>query len=344
MAYQLVMQQRNGPQLVDLLNATNRRFSFLLNRPSEFSCELDASAPEATDDNLQAGTRELIAYRDGEPLETVFALNRIGINVDADQQRIELGFSGIASYFADALVYGRASAYTGTTIPWSWINAFQARTGGSYGITQGAQLGTPASRSRSVGQDASLLDEIITLSESGAGFDFAISTDRAYTEWHTRRGSDQGLILEYGVNVHSFEFEESTAPGELVNEVRVHGPPNSGRPRSASDATSRAVYGRREASLEFFSEFEGANVTAGQLQNYANAALNRSAPLIIPQVRLVETHPSVPFGSYWLGDTINFRARVAQVVTINAEYRIIGIHVDLDENDNETITLDLNAV
>jgi hypothetical protein len=343
MTYQLVMQERNGVELVDLVNATSRRFSFYLNRPSEFSCSISINAPEATSEYIQAGTKELIAYRNGEALETVFALTRVGVKTDADEQRLELGFEGIASYLADALIYARTSAYTGTTIPWGWINTFQSRTGGSYGITQGTQTGTPPSRTRTIEQDASILDEIINLSETGAGFDFNIDTARQYNEFHASRGNTLNIALEYGVNVRSFDYEESTAPGEIVTDVRAYGPPNSGKPRTASDTTARDTYGRREASITYMSESEDATVTSGQLQAFADAALDRSSPLIIPQVELVTNHSSIAFGTYWLGDTINFQARIASFVNIDADYRIVGIHIDLDENDNETIKLDLNA-
>lgn len=344
MTYQLVMQQRNGTELVDLVNATNRRFSFYLNRPSEFSCELSMVAPEATRDNIEPGTKELIAYRNGVPLETVFALTNASVNATENEQRLSLEFQGIACYLADALVYARTNAYSGTTVPWSWINTFQTRTDGSYGITQGTQTGTPASRSRIIEQDGSILDEIINLSETGNGFDFAIDTGRAYNEWHTTRGSDNNIVLQYGVNIRTFSYEESTAPGEIVTDVRAYGPGNSGGPRTASDSTARTTYGRREASLTYMNESEDATVTSGQLQNFANASLDRSSPLIIPQVQLATGHPSVEFGTYWLGDTVGFQARIANYLSIDADYRIVGIHIELDENNNENITLDLNPV
>lgn len=342
--WQLIMQQRNGAQLADLLSASNRRLSLYLNRPSEFSCEVPINAPEATRENLEPGTRELVIYRNGIALETVFALNRAAVSAEPDTQRLELGFAGIASYLSDALVLARSNAYTGTTIPWSWINTFQSRTGGSYGITQGAQSGSPASRTRTIEQDGAILDEIINLSESGTGFDFAIDAERQYVEWHPQRGGSPSIVLEYGTNVSAFSYEESTAPGELVTDVRAYGPPSSGKPRVAADTTARTTYGRREASVTYMSESENATVTSGQLQNFADASLTRSKPLIVPQVQLVADHPSLPWGSYWLGDTVPFQARLGNYVRIEASCRIIGIHVELDENNNETISLDLNTV
>lgn len=338
------MQIRNGAEIAVMPNATNRRFSFYLNRPSEFTCEISLAAPEATRDNLTPGTRELIAYRNGAALETVFALTRVDVKADATEQRLELGFEGIATYLADALVLAKSNAYTGTTLAWDWIETFQARTGANYGFAEGIYTGTPPTRTRVIEQDASVLDEIIALSESGDGFDFNVGVDRAWNEWHTSRGNDLGVVLEYGVNVQSFDYEESTAAGEIVTDVRAYGPPNSGPPRVAADATARTLYGRREASVQFMSESENATVTSGQLQKFADASLDRSSPLVIPQVQLVKNHPSIEWDSYWLGDTVTFRAKLASYAEIDQPYRIIGIHVDVDENDNESITLDLNTI
>lgn len=344
MAYSLLIQERNGEAVAALTNATNRRFSFYLNRASEFSCNVSMVASEATRANLTPGTKELVAYRDGEALETVFALNRVSVNADQNEQRLDLSFSGIVEYLADALIYGTASAWSGTALPWSWINTFQSRTGGSYGITQGATVGTAPTRTRIIEQDAGLLDEIINLSETGTGFDFAINTARQWVEYHATRGNDNGVVLQYGMNVRNFAWEESTTPGELVTDVRVYGQGTSGAPRTASDSTARTTYGRREASLTYTSEAENAVTSAAQLQQFADAALDRTTPLVIPQVELVPNHAMTPFGSYWLGDTITFQARIGAFVNIDAQYRIVGVHIELDAEDNETIKLDLNVV
>lgn len=301
-------------------------------------------APEATRTNLTPGTKELVAYRDGDALETIFALNRVSVNANENEQQLELGFSGIVDYLADALIYGTASAHTGTTLPWTWINTFQTRTGGGYGITQGASIGTAPTRTRIIEQDASLLDEIINLSETGTGFDFAINTARQWVEYHSTRGTDNGVVLQYGMNVRDFSWEESTAPGELVTDVRVYGQGTSGAPRTASDSAARTTYGRREASLTYTSEAENAVTSAAQLQQFADASLERTTPLVIPQIELVPNHPMSPFGSYWLGDSITFQAKIGSFVNIDAPYRIVAIHIDLDAEDNETIKLDLNAV
>jgi hypothetical protein len=130
----------------------------------------------------------------------------------------------------------------------------------------------------------------------------------------------------------------------MVTDVIVTGPPGSATV-TQGDADARGVYGRREAAISFFSDFEDAAISEGQLQAHADRALiDRTTPVIIPQVRLVANHQSIPWGSYWLGDTVTVRARIGNYHSFSSPFRIIQIDVELDENDNESITLGLNAV
>jgi len=345
--WQFITQARNGSQIADITGLRDRRLLFQLGQPGMVSASLRVNDPRARRDStggLQTGVHELKVYRNGEAIETVYQLAKTDVTGGIDTYTLGLEWQGIASYLQDALVYQQASAYSSTTLPWAWINTYQSRTGGSYGITQGSVTGTPATRQKSIQQETSLFEAIHDLAVSGAGFDWAINTSRQYVEWHSQRGSDNGIVLEPGVNVTEWSYTENTGPGEIVTDVLVNGPPGS-QQTTASDATARTTYGRREAALSFFADFEDATVTTGQLQSHADSAIAaRIAPIIIPQIRLVSGHASIPWGSYWLGDIVTFRARAGGYDFINAPYRIVQIDVQLDDNDNETITLGVNAL
>ena len=335
-------QDRNGDEYSGIYSASGRRFELLLNRPSTASFQLDLDDPDTTRAMLAPGEKEFTVRRNGESVETVFALAGGGVSVRGDQPTLVVGGLGIVSYLQDALVYGQTATFTGTSLPWTWINTFQSRTGGAYGITQGPVEGTAPTRYKTVQQDAELLQQIIDLSQSGAGFDFAIDPLRRYREWHNGRGTDNGLVLEWGVNVDGFDYEENAGPGQIVSDVRVVGPDGMA-PRTATDATAQSLYGRREASLSYMSDLEGVTVTNQQLQAYADAAIDDfAAPLIIPNVTLKHDHPSVEWGKYALGDTVTFRAEIGEYTRINARYRIVGILVSVDDEERETIDLVLN--
>lgn len=344
--WQLVSQPRNGSPIADLIGLRNRRFTFQENQPGMASASIYVSDPHARRDalgGLTPGVDELIAYRAGEAIETVFALTSASVAAHPDTMTIDLEWQGIASYLKDALVYSQTTEYTGTTLPWTWINSFQARTGGSFGLAAGTVTGSPASRVKTVQQDAALFDTINELAGSGAGFSWRINPARQYQEWHPKRGADNGIVLEYGVNVEAFSYVENAGPGEIVTDLRVYGPPGTSTV-TASAAGARTTYGRREAAATFFADFADSGITSTQLQAHADAIIvNRIAPILIPQITLVRSHQSIPWGSYWIGDTVTFRAAVGQYTTINQQYRIVQIDVALDDNDNETITLGVNA-
>lgn len=347
--WQTITQARNGAAIADMVGLADRRMLFQLGQPGIFSASLRVNDPKARRDSmggLAPGVHELKLYRNGDAVETVFQLVNVNVTGDVNTLRLGLEWHGIGSYLQDALVYPQSpvtTAYSGTTLPWTWINAFQSRTGGGFGITQGAVSGTPPTRQKSITSEASLFGSINDLATTADGFDWAIDTNRTYREWHSMRGDDNGLVLEPGVNVQEWSYSENTGPGQIVTDILVTGPPGS-QQVSASDSTARTLYGRREAMVSMLSNYEASGVTA-MLDAQADAAIaTHIAPVIVPQIRLVRDHPSIEWGSYWLGDIVTFRARVGDYDWINAPYRIVQIAVDLDANGNETVTLGVNAL
>jgi hypothetical protein len=347
---QVKTQPRNGAGNGTYLNRLqDRRASFYLNRPPTFSGTLSAESGNATSLGVRPGIDECLLLRDGEPLESVFACTSNAITADRDETRVAIEWQGIGCYLADAVVLGQATPYSSTTLPWTWINTFQTRTGGSvYAITQGTTTGTPGTRQATVESDTGLLDKIIELSESSTGFDWAIGPDRKLNLWYPTRGNSNGLTFEYGVNVASYSYTEDAGPGEIVTDLRVVGPPGTGV-GTATNATAQATYGRREASTTFFADFEAASVSNSQITAHATRIIaERIKPIIIPSLTLRTSggtaHSSVPWGSYWLGDTVRFKATVGAFGYIDASYRIVAIHCEWDENNNEAISIEVNAV
>jgi len=346
--WSFVTQSRNGSQIADIgTELQNRRLLFQLGQPGVISGVLRATSARASRDangGLQTGVHELKVYRDGEVLETVFALTKTDVAGSVDTVSLSLEWQGISSYFQDALVFPQTTEYSGTQLPWDWIDTFQTRSGGDYGITQGTVTGTPPTRIKTIQSETSIFESIHSLATSGAGFDWRINQNREYQEWHSQRGADNGIVFEPGVNVTEWSFTESTGPGEILSDVYVNGPPGS-QQVTASDITTRGVYGRREAALSMFADAEDASITTGHLQDTADRAITGYvAPVIIPQIRLARNHQSIPWGSVGLGDIVTFRVRVASYDFINQPYRIAQISIELDPNNNETITLGLNAL
>lgn len=339
--WQFVTQQRNGTPLADLTDLSARRLSFYLNRPGEVTGTLKLTSPQARRDYLQPGATELKVYRDGAALETVLQLATANVTLDDIGGSLELGWLGALSYLANGLVDANTDK-TGkaqSLHAWELISTFQSRTGGDYGITRGLIPATDPVQGKVYAEPTEIKQAVEALSEGSPGFDFAINASRGFDVYYPTRGSDNGLVLEHGVNVSLLTLPEEAGPGTIVTDATVAAGP--GKSGSASSADARVTYGRREAYIQDVQN----TGTATDLATQASAAVSlHSAPQVIPEVRVDLTHPTTPWGAFWLGDTVRVRADLEQYLSVDDAYRIVAINVDLDEQDNEQVTLELNKV
>jgi hypothetical protein len=339
--YQWVIQARNGTPYGELENLTSRGFSIPINRPPEARGTIrpDDASP-ARQIIRKGGDSELVIYRDGTPIESVFQLTNVAPAGDESGERIELGWLGILSYLQLGTAYA-ATSYATTAqsrIAWGLINTFQARTGASaYGITDFGAPTTDPTKSVTFEQDTDILDAIIALSERSSGFDFGIDAGRRFRCYYPQRGEDKSglLTLQYGVNVDTYQFVWDTSPGQIGTDFRIVGAETTAV-FTATDATAQAQYGRREISVQVS---DSISETTNLQEWVDNAIVERDHPQAIPRVRLSRDHLSLPWGSYWVGDTVTLSIPSADIY---GKFRIVQLHCDLDENDNETIHLDLN--
>lgn len=337
--WQFVTQERNGSPLADLTDLSARKLSFYLNRPGEVTGTLRLTSSQARRDYLQPGVTEMKVYRDGSALETVFQLATANVTLDDLSGSIELGWLGIVSYLANGNV-AAATDKTGkaqSLHAWELIQTFQGRTGGDYGITRGLIPSTDPVQGAVYDQVTEIKQAIETLSEGSPGFDFTINASRAFDVYYPQRGNDNGLVFEHGVNVMLLTLPEEAGPGAIVTDATVVGS-GANLTASASSASARSTYGRREAYIT-----DGSQGNATTLASQAASAVAlHSAPLVIPEIKVDLTHPTTPWGSFWLGDTVRVRADLEQYLTIDDAYRVVAINVELDDEDDETVTLELN--
>lgn len=336
----MAMTQHGASEVDELTGLEGRRVDVLLNRPGGVTASLPVSHPTARRELLTPGNTELKVYREGVPIETAFVCTQANPKTQP-VPRLDLGWQGISSLLDDALVYGQTSAFSSTTLPWTWINTYQTRTSGSRSFTAGTTTGTATSQSRTIETDDTITNAINSLAERQNGFDWRLSPSRGLDLWYPQRGSDRGLELVWGENVLSFNFAEPAGPGVLASDARVRGGISNAM-QTASRAATRTVYGRREVSIVAAGEIDVSGAYLAQIA--ARTVAERAAPPIIPNVVLDSSHSSVAWGEWWLGDTVTFYAKIGEYMTIAEEYRIVGIHIVLDAENNERISLDLNLV
>jgi hypothetical protein len=334
-------QTRTGTVLGEYSDLTSRTISLALNRPPTASGTMSLDAPAANSGLLAPGITELRIQRDGQTITSPFRLNSITIDDSGSgAATVSCEWDGIMSYLADLLALKGAnySATAQSAIAWGWINTAQARTSADYGITRGAIPTTDPTKSVTIEDDAELLASIVALSERANGFDFDIDASRAFNVYYPSQGSATGLVFDTDHNVTSYSVAVDAGPGSIVTWARVRG---ATRGRSATDADAALLYGRREASISYSGVIDDATV----LQSQADAIIaDRSEPIAVPSLRLNVDHPTMEWGSYRLGDTVRVRVRAGDLLTIDRDYRIVGIDIAIDEADNEDITVEVNAV
>lgn len=315
--------------------------SFYLNRPGTFQASLRIESEQADPFFIEAGTRELVLYRDGELIDEGFRISTVAAASDANTTRLSLTGDGFGSYLQDMLVWaGGGFTSTGQAqAAWDWINTAQTRTGGGFGITQGTVPSTDTSRTMSITDDTELLEAVIRLAERDGGFDFHVDAGRVFQTYYPSRGRSNGVVFDSDANVISWGVTEEAGPGTIVNNVRIRGGVGSSV-QSAANTSSRATYGRREASIQY----SGVISDSTTLSNYADRVVaDRGEPVSVPTLEVDTDHAASPWGSFWIGDTVIVRLRAGSMVNLDGSYRIVAIHVNLDDAGNETVRVEVNA-
>lgn len=338
--WKFVAQERNADQTGELTDLTNTRLSFFLNRPATLTGTLRIESPYASPTYIAPGRTEIKAYRDSTLLPEAFRVSSLDTTSDASSTRVQLQGDGLLAYLQDLLALQGAdySSTAQSSIAWGWINTAQTRTGADYGITQGEQPTTDPTKSVKIEQDTELLEAIVSLSERDDGFDFTVDAARRFNVYYPSRGRTTNIVFDSDANVVAWNVTEDAGPGSIVSDARVRGGPGS-TVQTASDTDARTTYGRRESSIQYSGVIDDNTV----LSAYADRIIaDRSEPLLVPRLVLDADHPSIPWGSYWIGDTVQVRLRAGSLVNLDRSYRIVGIDIDLDAADNETISVELN--
>jgi hypothetical protein len=213
----------------DLSKALSRKYARHLDRPDELTHNLSADWPAIA--NLAELATDAWVYREG------VAVSRLRLMPSSDTLDTEMSVAQFGwQDYRSLLDYrntrvGDALTFTATdqaAIVWSLISLTQARTNGSLGITKstdgwtgGGVANTGILRDRTYDPDVSLgklLDELAAVDQ---GFDWWIGPDLKIHVYYPGRGSNKGVILDYGGNVS--KVSRTFSPGSFANDVAQKG-------------------------------------------------------------------------------------------------------------------------
>jgi hypothetical protein len=220
------------------------------------------------------------------------------------------------------------------------ISTVQAKTNGNYGLVSGTHTAGQPSGTFTRDEEIDAKEAITQLSDE-RGFDWSITVDREVNTYYPRRGSDLSAtyVFEHLNNCVITSLPEDASPGAINNYVKVKGGDNASK--FAENTASQATYGRREAIVDYSDE-QG---TPSKLQSFANQMVaTRKDTTVVMEVKLDTLHPDYVFGTPWLGDIIRVIGDIgrAPYQRVDSLQRVVGVHVELDEQNYESVTLEVN--
>lgn len=341
-AWEFISHVRNGAAIANLADLGSRKISLYLNQPGDVTGVLDLFSPRADRSVLQPGVHELKIYRDGVQVETVFQLATAVPELnDEGGGALQLSWLGVSSYLSDLFVgpaYNVASAAQ-NTVAWSVINTAQGKTNANYGITDGTHTAAQPSKTFDAEEERDAKEAVTSIGDRASGFDWRISTDRTFQTWYPQRGDylAESVIFQHGMNCTIGNLAEDASPGAIVNAVKVKIGNNASV--TVQDATSQAIYGRREGVATLPDEYSATVAT-----QYGNAIIaTRAYPSIIPVIQVDVDHPTYSFGTPWLGDVVRVIADVGMYARYDDDYRIVAVHIEIDDEGKESVAFELNA-
>jgi hypothetical protein len=321
-----------------LARATQRSCKLRLTGTSEVTFTLDGTADEAT--KVQELVSDLWVMRDGFTLYR----GRVGgttDTLDGTKHTVAVTTGDYRALLARRLLYDADTlTYTNTdpaAIAAGLISTTQAKPGGGLNITDGS---TPIGASRTItypaGQSVGQAIEQLSQMDGGWNWDIVPTTGQVgqvFTTWLSR-GQARGKVLDYPGRVAS--LTRTVDPGSYANSIRETG--NTGIAAAlvaAADIATRPE-GRWDAQLGDTSLLDAASVASRAAYDLAQRQT------IVPayQVKLYPGSWGGPM-DIWLGDIVELRVLSGRL-QVDDFLRVWEVDIDLDDADNETVTLTLS--
>lgn len=234
--------------------------------------------------------------------------------------------------------YDLADKWALEDIAWSLIDDMQAQPGGSLGITRGIITPTKVTRDITFRDGDTILSCLETLSQADPGFEFNVDTERKFNLYYPRRGMDRGVHLDFGGLISKFT-RTTDLRADYGNWTRTVGDLALGVEGKADRAVpdlSRRPEGRWDQIFAAANELQTqAALSAAAARNFATASDME------PNYDVTFTPGKWEGPSHvWVGDTVRFHARTGRL-NVNTTLRVQTLTLDLDESNQETVTLTL---
>lgn len=224
-------------------------------------------------------------------------------------------------------------------IAWGLINASQQQSAAAdFGITQGT-IQASVDRDRTDYSFKNIRDAIIQLSEVIDGFDFEVTWDKVFNVYYPKIGSRRTDIeLTYPGNIRELSFGRYGM--QIANQITARGAGfGPGAYKSvADDLTSQGKFWLRQRIVDF----NDVSTTA-TLDEHAAEELRVAKEFTDIPTLVLDQANAPKVGTYGIGDEIKIGIDADFDVfgPVSDWFRIDGMDIALDENEVETVTLEM---
>jgi hypothetical protein len=361
--YSILVYTPDGTLLADVSRImTKRSFTVTRNAADSISLGCDLYAAERAARQNQLGFDELWAeginevriFRGDRPV-AAGQMATVTSSVGTSGMTLELQVVGFLDLLKDRYLWptNTTPGVSDTTLSddvgevmWWFIDYTQhditspgfALTNGSFGFMKGTIQPSRTLTDTWQPWATSIRDILIAITGRIDSVDMAFTVDKVFNVYSPGIGQRKPeLLFQYPGNIVDFRVPKD-ATG-LDNTAIVRGSGNGSDQQVVSvrqNTDAQVAFSRREVIVDY----PDVNVLQ-TLSDYGDEALRlNSASSKVPDI-VLDGRRGVPLGAYWIGDTVRFAVpnRPALAQLNGQEWRIAQITVDVNENDDEEITL-----
>lgn len=233
-------------------------------------------------------------------------------------------------------------------IAWGLISTSQALTGGNFGITNGAGSSSATTREANYDPGKPIGDAISELGRLDDGFEWEISPTLALNRYYPRRGTDNGLVLDFGGILTEVGYGFSGE--DFGNAGLVTGDPSTTPVTFVSATVATDPRGRWERAQGFPTIKE-------------QSTLDARGPWYLSQIEQVRPDYRVTFrarewnetkqafiggwpgvAGCWIGDTVYPSFKRGWIQEHGNPHRVVELQLVPDNENGEVVTAGLLAV
>jgi hypothetical protein len=359
--FSIEIWNKNGQLLADYSGkAMSRRIVQSRNRPEDIQFTLDLDDFEQYCRSLGVDPKNIMIVNSAEVrvkrLGTSIVggqINYLNAHFDARQNTLTvraIGFLGLfnkrytgiwpSGTVLDVHTAANGNAKSRTDLAWYLISASQALTNGNFGITRGLTGGSTTLYDKQYSR-SNIMDSLINLTELQVNpIDVEFTPDKVFNTYASIGSSRPDIVFEFPGNITNIDAPNDGT--DISNEVMGIGAGAADGTQITSTAistTSQSNYQLRQEPILT----SGTDNSDNGITDAAVAAITvKGIPLRIPALT-VNANLAPYVTDYRIGDRVQVKITGHPTVSdVNGMYRIEKRTIEIDDNDNETVTLEVS--